>query len=181
MAILSVGTSLPAGMDPMADKVFSNQVTSWFRTDKTEDYKHIEIEVEYGAREGNKPKPRAKVKLKYAMDGWYMFAVYGDNPHLQSMDRDEWNALAAHALEKFAGERGMRVKLGPRPEDHNRYNWMVEFDKAVEMKEETVQLMAEQAAARAEEQRVREERRRLGIDTGPDYGHYRPAGNPFIA
>ncbi len=183
MAILAVETSMPAGMDPMQDQIYRNQVASWNRHDDGEEYKTTEIEVEHGAPDAKTGKKgRVKVNLKFAMDGWYMFAVYGDNTHLHALDRDEWNSVAAHALEKYAGIHGLLVKLGPRPEDHNRYNFMVEFNKAIEMKKSTVELMAKRAAEDEERKQIQEARRRLGIDMPGGPSHYRPNGsNPFIA
>lgn len=58
--------------------------------------------------------------------GKYIFAVYADNPHWQSVSRDEWQSAATNAIEKFAAMKGVSIVLGPRPEDMNRYNIMAE-------------------------------------------------------
>jgi hypothetical protein len=58
--------------------------------------------------------------------GRFVFAVYSDNPDWHKAARDEWEAGARNALEKFCAMRNLSIVQGPRPEDTNRYNVMVE-------------------------------------------------------
>ncbi len=58
--------------------------------------------------------------------GRYVFAVYSDNPDWHKAARDEWEAGARNAIEKFAATRNLTIITGPRQEDTNRYNVMAE-------------------------------------------------------
>lgn len=58
--------------------------------------------------------------------GRFVFAVYGDNPDWHKAARDEWEAAARNAIEKFAAIRNASIIFGPRQEDTNRYNVMCE-------------------------------------------------------
>ncbi len=58
--------------------------------------------------------------------GRFIFAVYADNPGWHSQARDEWEAGARNAIEKFAAMRNLAIVAGPRQEDTNRYNMMAE-------------------------------------------------------
>jgi hypothetical protein len=170
--------AMPEGKDPWEDQVFRNQWESWDRKDATDEYKYTEVEVEYGPKpvKAGEKRNTAKVTLKFALDGRYMFAVYGDNKHLHNQERDEWDAMAKNALEKFAGVNGFHVDLGPMPEQHNRYNYFVEFTKPIEQRPETIQREADLEKRKADLKARDDELRRLGLlpDRQQHEGGYRP-------
>jgi len=64
-------------------------------------------------------------------NGKFIFAVYADNPDWHKAARDEWEAGARNAIEKFAAIRGALIERGPRQEDTNRYNVMAECREAI--------------------------------------------------
>lgn len=180
MAILDVTTSIPSDRDPMDDQIFRNQVQSWYRDDETEKYAHTEIEVEYGPKKDRGPRDKMKIDLRYALDSRYMFVCYADNKPCQAMDRDEYAAVACNALEKYAGVNGLRIQLGPRPEDHNRYNFMVEFDKEIEIQPSTLVKRAEAEAEKVRERDRIAKLRELGllpaVESLRAHGPYQPRG-----
>lgn len=59
-------------------------------------------------------------------NGRFVFAVYAENPDWHKAARDEWEAGARNAIEKFCAMKGASITFGPRQEDMNRYNIMVE-------------------------------------------------------
>ena len=65
-------------------------------------------------------------------NGRFVFAVYTDNPNWHRAARDEWESAARNALEKFCALRGATIKMGPRAEDMNRYNIMVEVNNPIQ-------------------------------------------------
>ncbi len=65
-------------------------------------------------------------------NGRFIFAVYSDNEDWHKAARDEWEAGARNAIEKFAAVRGAAIISGPRPEDTNRYNIMAECREAIQ-------------------------------------------------
>ena len=163
-------TGVPTGKSPLDDVVYRQQAAARARQDKSDDYKTTEIEIEAGPKDGQGRRRRTKVKLKYALDGYFVFAVYGENKDFHSLDREEWDAVAKNAIEKFAATGGHQIKLGPRAEDHNRYNFMAEFTRPVEMKPETVELFRRQRAESDAEELIatkqRELRALLGVQEG---------------
>ncbi len=64
--------------------------------------------------------------------GRFIFAVYADNPSWHKAARDEWEAGARNAIEKFAAVRNLSIVNGPRQEDTNRYNVMAETREPIE-------------------------------------------------
>jgi hypothetical protein len=62
-------------------------------------------------------------------NGMFVFAVYGENPQWHKTSRDEWEAAAGNALEKFCAMRKVSIKAGPKQEMMNRYNIMVETNE----------------------------------------------------
>lgn len=64
--------------------------------------------------------------------GRYIFAVYNENPDWHAVPRDEWEAGASNAIEKFAAIKGVTITLGPKQEDTNRYNIMAETREIIE-------------------------------------------------
>lgn len=166
----SVTMGLKAGVDPMDDAVYRHQYEASKRVDKSDDYKNTTIEVEVGPKNATGKRSRTPVVLKYALDGFYIFAVFKDNVPFHSLDREEWEHAAKNALEKFAATGGFQIKLGPRPEDGNRYNFMAELTKPVEMKPETIEVFQRARAEREARERYDAEtadiRRRLGVQPG---------------
>lgn len=63
--------------------------------------------------------------------GKYVFAVFGDNPGWHKAARDEWEAGARSALEKFAAVKKVNIITGPKQEDTNRYNLMCETRETI--------------------------------------------------
>ena len=63
-------------------------------------------------------------------NGRFVFAVYADNPDWHKAARDEWEAAARNAIEKFCAVKGASITFGPRNEDGNRYNMMAECREA---------------------------------------------------
>ncbi len=131
-----------AGLDRMSkdDAVYRQQVEHASRTDPKDTFKMVDIEIEYGPKLDGK-RARDKLTLRYAYDSTYLFAVYGDNPAWGNRDRDEWDAGARNAIEKFCATNNLQIKFGPRPEDMNRYNLMAECGRVIEYAEHTVELM----------------------------------------
>jgi hypothetical protein len=65
-------------------------------------------------------------------NGRFIFAVYSDNESWHKAARDEWEAGARNAIEKFAAVHNVSITVGPRPEDSNRYNIMAECREAIQ-------------------------------------------------
>jgi hypothetical protein len=66
-------------------------------------------------------------------NGRYVFAVYSDNVPWHGVSRDEWEAGARNAVEKFCAIHNASIKFGPRQEDTNRYNIMAEVSEPIEV------------------------------------------------
>lgn len=64
-------------------------------------------------------------------NGRFVFAVYADNPSWHKAARDEWEAGARQAIEKFTAIRGNTIIAGPRQEDTNRFNIMAEVREPI--------------------------------------------------
>ena len=64
-------------------------------------------------------------------NGRFIFAVYRDNEPWHKAARDEWEAAARNAIEKFAAVHSATITVGPRQEDTNRYNVMAECREAI--------------------------------------------------
>ena len=64
-------------------------------------------------------------------NGRFLFAVYADNAPWHKAARDEWEAGARNAIEKFSAMHGLTIMFGPRQEDTNRYNIMAELREAI--------------------------------------------------
>ena len=59
------------------------------------------------------------------------FAGIADNKEWLSRPRAEWDAASGDALAKFVAAHDRRIVQGPRSEDTNPYNRMVEIDGAI--------------------------------------------------
>lgn len=146
---ISVKMGIPADRDPMSDVVNRQQAAARERQDPGDSYEFTSVKVEAGAKDSKTGKRlQIEVKLKWAWDGRYVFAVYSDNPIFMDEERDVWDGAARNALEKFCAIKGVRIKLGPRPEDGNRYNYMTETEKVIDYKPETLATFKEQREAR---------------------------------
>jgi hypothetical protein len=114
------------------------------RVDPSDVYKTVQVTVEHGPKNEKGVRARSPITLRYAMDAPYLFAVFGDNQTWADLDRDEWDAAAKNAIEKFCAVRNLQIKFGPRPEDGNRYNWMCETSRVIEYQESTVAAMQQE-------------------------------------
>lgn len=155
--------------NPANDRLYAQQMEHAARVDEREEFKTVVVTVKGGA----------KVNVKYALDSHYVFAVFAENKPHQALDKPEWDALAKDALEKFAAMNGRTIKFGPRAEDGQHYNMMVELDRAVEWRASTLATFKKQREEReAAEARVAE-LKRLGIDPSvlaANNGPYQPIG-----
>src|SRR5580693_5722973 len=131
----SVVMGLPEGKNPEDDALFRQQRDSARRVDKKDDFEYETVGIGGGVLDATtKKKTRHEVVIKFALDGWYAFATLNDNLEaFKDAEREIWMACANNALEKFAAMHGLSVKMGPRPEDHNRYNAMIEVNKPIKM------------------------------------------------
>jgi hypothetical protein len=133
--------------DPENDYVYRTQRAAAEQEKKvrqTETFRKELVTVEYGAPDlKTRKRPSSTVVLKVPYDSQFAFAVYAENPEFHVRDRLEWEACAKDALEKFAAMAGVAIKLGPRPEDMNRYNFMVEMARPLEWLPETLERMRE--------------------------------------
>ena len=167
---ISVNVGIPAGKDPMLDAVYRAQMAAKQRQDKSDEYKLVSVEIEAGTKNAQGRRPRVKVNLKYALDGCFLFAVFRDNASFHDLDREEWEAAAKNALERYAAVNGLQIKSGPRPEDGNRYNFMIEATKPIEWRPETLEFFRKQRAEREEVEAALAEadrlRRLLGVNQG---------------
>lgn len=139
--------------NPASDRLYQMQMEHAARVDPTETFKTEQVKVKAGT-----------VNLKYAWDSPYAFAVFADNAHFQEKDRAEWDAIAKDALEKFAAVKSRQIKFGPRPEDNNRYNHMIECDLPIDFKPETIEHFRKLREAHEEHERKQKLLRDLGID-----------------
>lgn len=147
--------------NPDEDYVFREQAKRHRTVDKSDEYKFTDMAVEDGPADAKGKRQMTNVVMKYALDGNYIFAVYADNPAFHSRGRDEWESVAKNAIEKFAGMKGLQIKLGPRVEDHNRYNFMAEFSRPIENRPETLELFRARRELREEMEKFEEEEGRL--------------------
>jgi hypothetical protein len=156
---VSLGT--PEGKNPEDDIVYRQQIAAAARQDQSDEYTTAEVEVEFGPAPKSGSRSRARLVLKYAYDATFLFAVYADNPELQKIDRDAWDAIARNGLEKFCALKNLAIKLGPLPELHNRYNWHCEVNRVIEYRESTLVALATQAEEAAKRKAAMEEFQRL--------------------
>lgn len=133
------------GPDPENDQLSRQQRAHAAKKDEREQFRKEVVSITIGPK-----KDAIKVHLKWPQSaqivevpdgnddlgnvrrervwtgGRYIFAVYNENPEWHSVPRDEWEAGARNAIEKFAAIKGVTVILGPKQEDTNRYNIMAE-------------------------------------------------------
>lgn len=127
-------------------------------------YKAVDVEIEDGpADEKTRKRPLSTIKLTYALDQQFVFAVYRDHPTFHNRGRDEWSGCAINAIQKFASMRGFHVKAGPHPEPGAPYNMMAEFDRPLEMAPETQAVLEAQNAAIEKEKQRRALLKDLGL------------------
>ena len=112
-------------LDPN-DIVFRQRLEHAARVAPRDEFRSAVVHVELGPLHTRYP-----ITLKYALNSHYVFAVFAENPAFHDRDREEWSHVADNALEKFAAVRGLQIKLGPRPEDMQPRNRMVECDKPI--------------------------------------------------
>lgn len=148
-------TITPGSLEPLDenDVVFRQKRALAARQDPTDTFKTESVEVEFGPKDEKTGKrSRRAVTLRYAYNSTYLFAVYADNPGWVDVDRDEWEAGARNAIEKFCAVQNLQIKFGPRPEDSNRYNLMVEVARVIEYSEEAVAAMQAERERRARQE-----------------------------
>lgn len=131
------------GPDPEDDQLARQKRMIRARKDERDVFKSETVQITVGPK-----KEKAEVVIKWPSSaqiiehlddlgnverreriwtgGRFIFAVYSDNQAWHSVSRDEWEAAAGNALEKFAALKGVSIILGPKQEDLNRYNIMVE-------------------------------------------------------
>ncbi len=169
-------TQLNDPSNPDSDIVVRQQQDAARRRDPSDEYKTVEVEIESGPKDAkNGRRARVGLMLKFPLDGTHVFAVYGDNPAFHSIDRDEWEAAARNAIEKFAGVRGLSITSGPKPENHNRYNMMAEVNKPIEQRAETLAMFEEQRQQMEQRREAEALMKKMGITPAPrNTGPYRP-------
>ena len=133
--------------DPRKDVVSRQRHAALVREVKRgtakETYKTVEVEIEDGPPdEKTHKRAMTRVRLRYAIDSEYVFAVYGENPNFINRSMEEWRALAAEALHKFAAINHLMVKMGPRNEDGARFNLMAELAGKIEVSDRVKKLEA---------------------------------------
>jgi hypothetical protein len=154
-------TQIDQNRDPMTDRLYRQQLEHARRQDPKEVFETVEVSVDDGKPDKDGHRPQSAVQLRYALDSNYIFAVYGENEYWHSRSTDEWKSAAKDGLVKFAAIRNRRVVLGPRDEDSNRYNVMLELDQPVKMNPETVariKAFEEEAEHNRRQQNRRDER-----------------------
>lgn len=139
------------GPDPENDQLSRQQRAHWSKKDEREKFQPEVVTITTGPKKVpinvNLKWPRSArvVEIPDADEdglgnvrrervwtgGRYIFAVYAENPEWHSAGRDEWEAGARNAIEKFAAIKGVTVILGPKQEDTNRYNIMAETREAI--------------------------------------------------
>ena len=159
-------------VDPRLDRIARQQRLMKKREVPREQFKTVRVSVEDGPVDAKGGRQRSNVTLRYAVDSFYLFAVFAENELFHTRTFDEWKAVATDALQRHCAIKGVGVKFGPRPEDTNRYNFMVEGDKPLEQSPETAARLAEQEKQRAKEAKRQAMLAEMGLaaedDTGPE-------------
>ena len=111
------------------DKLTQQQAEHRRRVDPKDSYVNAKVTVMFGA--GGKDSQH-EITLRYPVKGQHIFVTAAENQAIANRNSYEvWRAVAYDAINKFCGLRGVGVKFGPRPEDHNRYNFMAELQEAL--------------------------------------------------
>lgn len=125
MAVISAGTSR---IDDN-DVVYRNQVAVFRSIDEKTPFNFVNVTIDFGLG-GNRVKH--PIKLRYAQGSRFLFAVFRDQSEdIQEASRDEWSTAGSDALEKYCALHDLSIKFGPRGEDTNRYNMMVETNETI--------------------------------------------------
>ena len=131
------------GPDPESDQLARQKAMIRARQDERDVFKTETVQITFGPK-----KDKQDVVLKWPSSarivethddlgnvvhrervytgGRFIFAVYAENQHWHTVSRDEWEAAATNAIEKFAAAKGVSIIMGPKQEDMNRYNIMAE-------------------------------------------------------
>ncbi len=136
------------GPDPEADQLARQKIMHARRVDEKEEFTSETVTISAGPKNTSVdvvvkfPRSARIVEQKDDLDnvihrervwtnGRFAFAVYSENPLWHKAARDEWEAGARNALEKFAAMRGATIMNGPKAEDTNRYNMMIELRERI--------------------------------------------------
>lgn len=131
---VQVITDLANPSNPMEDYVFRTQMEHQLVQDRGTTYKTVKVKVEAGPVDAKGKRQIIDVALRYALDQQFIFACFSENlAAFEGTSYDEWKGAAVDALHKFAAMRNFQIKFGPMPEGDNRYNFMAELDKVIEI------------------------------------------------
>ena len=134
---------VPTDVEVRPDRLERDRIMHRRKKDEREDFVTEEVTIQVGPKAAPAvlklrwPKSAEIIEEKDDLDnvvartrvwtnGRYIFAVYADNPEWHKATREEWEGAAKNAIEKFCAIRGASIIFGPRQEDTNRYNIMVE-------------------------------------------------------
>ena len=70
---------------------------------------------------------KTEIKLRWEPGSNFVFATYGDNRNWAEQASQIWRTAAAEALQRFCALKNLSITGGPRPEDSNPFNMMVEI------------------------------------------------------
>lgn len=111
------------------DKLAQQQAEHRRRVDTRDSYVDEKVTVHFGA--GGKDATH-DITLTRPINGPYVFITAAKNQAIANHNSYEvWQAVAHDAINKFCGLRSASIKFGPRPEDHNRYNFMAELQAPI--------------------------------------------------
>lgn len=120
MAITMINT-LDSRENNEDDVVFRQRAAARAKVDPKEAFKTEKVNIHFGPT-----KVKSEINLRWASGSRFIFAVFAENKGWQDQPGDVWKAASFDALQRFAAIHNYAITFGPRHEDTNNYNFMVE-------------------------------------------------------